>query len=59
MFLADTHADTLYAMGIHHASSADLMITPDKMRAGGVTLQTSGSENDIRIMKRLLQVPLQ
>ena len=26
---------------------------------GGVTLQTSGSENDIRIMKRLLQVPLQ
>lgn len=55
MFLADTHADTLYAMGIHHASSADLMITPDKMRAGGVTLQTfalwtgpKGRHGDVR-----------
>lgn len=38
MFLADTHADTLYAMGVDHRESPT--ITPDRLRAGGVSLQT-------------------
>lgn len=38
MLIADTHCDTLYAMGVHHSTALD--ITPEKLRAGGVTLQT-------------------
>ena len=38
MFVADTHSDTLYAMGVEHVSSP--MITPARLREGGVTLQT-------------------
>ncbi|MBR4081623.1 MAG: dipeptidase [Clostridia bacterium] len=37
MFLADTHSDTLYAIGVHNAK--DTMITPDRLREGGVNLQ--------------------
>ena len=40
MFIADTHSDTLYAMGVHHAPAERLMITPEKLRRGGVSLQT-------------------
>ena len=41
MFIADTHSDTLYAMGVHHRRGDDqLMITPEKLRRGGVSLQT-------------------
>ena len=40
MFIADTHSDTLYSIGVHHAPMADLMINPDRLREGGVTLQT-------------------
>ena len=40
MFIADTHADTLWAMGPAHRSPEELMITPARLRAGGVTLQT-------------------
>ena len=38
MWICDTHSDTLYAMGVQHAK--ELMITPQRLRQGGVTLQT-------------------
>ena len=37
MFIADTHSDTLYAIGVHNAKNT--MITPARRREGGVTLQ--------------------
>ena len=37
MFIADTHSDTLFAMGPQKAP--ELMITPQRLREGGVTLQ--------------------
>ena len=37
MFIADTHSDTLYAIGVHNA--VNTMITPARLREGGVTLQ--------------------
>lgn len=40
MFIADTHSDTLYSMGVSHAKHSELSITPDRLREGGVTLQT-------------------
>ena len=39
MFIADTHADTLYAMGVRHLSGSSLSITPEGLRQGGVSLQ--------------------
>lgn len=38
MYIADTHCDTLYAMA--RQPDAPLMITPELLRQGGVTLQT-------------------
>ena len=40
MFIADTHSDTLYNMGCKGRTWADEMITPERLRQGGVTLQT-------------------
>ncbi len=40
MFIADTHCDTLFAMGVMNVPAERLMVTPDKMRRGGVSLQT-------------------
>lgn len=40
MFIADTHSDTLFALGVAHASMGQLCITPDRLREGGITLQT-------------------
>lgn len=40
MFIADTHSDTLYAMGVQHTPAAELMITPELLRQGGMSLQT-------------------
>lgn len=37
MFIADTHSDTLFAMA--YAPESPLMITPERLRQGGVTLQ--------------------
>ena len=37
MFIADTHSDTLYAIGVHNAKNT--MITPARLHEGGVTLQ--------------------
>lgn len=40
MLIADTHSDTLFALGVHGANFDDLCITPRRLRDGGVTLQT-------------------
>ena len=40
MFIADTHSDTLYSIGWKHETWKDLMITPERLAQGGVTLQT-------------------
>lgn len=37
MFIADTHSDTLYAIGVHNAKNT--MISPARLAEGGVTLQ--------------------
>ena len=40
MFTADTHSDTLYALGVSGAPLQDLMINPEKLRQGEITVQT-------------------
>ena len=40
MLIADTHSDTLFEMGVKHTPADQLAITPERLRAGGVTLQT-------------------
>ena len=39
MLICDTHSDTLYSMGVQHRRESELMITPEKLRLGGVSLQ--------------------
>ncbi len=38
MFIADTHSDTLYVLGVTHEQHP--MITPERLKQGGITLQT-------------------
>ena len=40
MYIADTHSDTLFSLGVAGQTLSDTMITPERLRAGGVTLQT-------------------
>ncbi len=40
MFVADAHCDTLYAIAIEGKRPEDCAVTPERMRAGGVGLQT-------------------
>jgi membrane dipeptidase len=40
MFIADTHCDTLFSMGVHGVPAERLMVTPERIRSGGVSLQT-------------------
>ncbi|MBE5796167.1 MAG: hypothetical protein E7327_02175 [Clostridiales bacterium] len=40
MFIADTHSDTLYSIGVDGCSFNETCITADRLRRGGVTLQT-------------------
>ena len=40
MFTADTHSDTLFAIGVSETPLSSLMITPEKLRLGGISLQT-------------------
>ncbi|MBQ8160078.1 MAG: membrane dipeptidase [Clostridia bacterium] len=40
MFIADTHSDTLHALGVEKKPLDSLMINPDKLRAGHVSMQT-------------------
>ena len=48
MLIADTHSDTLFALGVE--GKKDVMITPERLRDGGVTLQVfamfSGSKGN-------------
>ena len=66
MYIADTHSDTLYAMGVQHAPADRLMITPERLRQGGVTLQVfalwtggKGNKGDVEgiVRAELSQVP--
>ncbi len=67
MLIADTHSDTLFAMGVMHADKSRLMITPERLREGGVTLQTfalwtgpKGNQGDVDgiTAAELSQVPV-
>ena len=40
MFIADTHSDTLFSTGVMKRPLAQCCITPQRLRSGGVTLQT-------------------
>ncbi|MBQ8200921.1 MAG: membrane dipeptidase [Clostridia bacterium] len=40
MYIADTHSDTLFSLGVSRATFAETDITPARLREGGVTLQT-------------------
>ena len=40
MFIADAHCDTLYAIAIENTRPEDCVVTPARMAAGGVGLQT-------------------
>lgn len=62
MFIADTHCDTLYAMARHPGEK--LMITPELLHQGGVTLQTlalwtgpKGADADALAEEELAQLP--
>ena len=66
MYIADTHSDTLYAMGVQHAPADRLMITPERLCQGGVTLQVfalwtggKGNKGDVAgiVQAELSQVP--
>ena len=66
MYIADTHSDTLYAMGVQHAPADRLMIIPERLRRGGVTLQVfalwtggKGNKGDVAgiVRSELSQVP--
>lgn len=40
MFIADAHCDTLYAMALEGTKPEDCVVTPQRLAAGGVGLQT-------------------
>ena len=40
MFIADTHSDTLFSLGVMKRPLAECCITPQRLLQGGVTLQT-------------------
>ena len=40
MFIADAHCDTLYAIAIEGTRPEDCVVTPGRLAAGGVGLQT-------------------
>ena len=54
MFLADTHSDTLFSLGVGKRTFAQTDITPDRLRQGGVSLQTlalwSGPESLLSVL---------
>lgn len=67
MYIADTHSDTLFAMGVMHTPAHELMITPDLLRQGGTTLQVfalwtgrHGNKGDVDgiVAAELSQVPV-
>ena len=67
MWIADTHSDTLYAMGWQKLKKEQLTITPERLRAGGITLQTfalwtgtKGNKGDVEgiVRAEMSQVPV-
>ena len=40
MYIADTHSDTLFSLGVAGRTLEKTCITPERLRQGGVTLQT-------------------
>ncbi len=40
MYIADAHSDTLFSLGVMGRPLSECCITPDRLREGGVTLQT-------------------
>ena len=40
MFIADTHSDTLFSLGVMKRPLTECCITPERLHKGGVTLQT-------------------
>ncbi|MGN0793996.1 MAG: dipeptidase [Aristaeellaceae bacterium] len=40
MYIADTHSDTLFELGVRGKAVTETCITPERLRQGGVTLQT-------------------
>ena len=40
MYIADTHSDTLFELGVRGKSFTETCITADRLKQGGVTLQT-------------------
>lgn len=40
MLIVDTHSDTLYNLGCQKQALSEQMITPERLRQGGVSLQT-------------------
>ncbi len=40
MRIADAHCDTLYSIGVHGRPADSCTVTPERMRRGGVSLQT-------------------
>ena len=40
MFIADAHCDTLYEIAICHTRPEDCVVTPERLKRGGVGLQT-------------------
>ena len=60
MLIADTHSDTLFALGVHHQK--ETCITPQRLRDGGVTLQVfalwTGPEGNRGDVEQIVQSEL-
>ncbi len=67
MFIADTHCDTLFELGVQKTPLKDLMINPDRLRKGRISLQTlalwtgrEGNKGDVAgiVRKELEALPV-
>lgn len=59
MYIADTHSDTLFRLGVEGVSFTETMITADRLRQGGVTMQvfalwsgSKGNQGDFEAIAR-------
>ena len=64
--IADAHCDTLYRIAIDHTAQQDCVVTPERMRKGGISLQTlalwtgtKGNKGDVAgiVEKELAALP--
>ncbi|MBR6028240.1 MAG: membrane dipeptidase [Clostridia bacterium] len=67
MFIADTHCDTLFALGVEHKALNEVMASPERLAQGGVCLQTTalwtgpkGNAGDVAgiVAAEMSQVPV-